>query len=87
MMDKIRSEYNKTPYKLPTMIYWNVDDDAPKGSFPMAHLDGCIYISGRTPIIFEHLFDERFPSTYELIKKITDSDRYNKITIDFTKQD
>ena len=86
MMEKIRDMYSKTKYKMPTIIYWNVDDDSPKGSFPMKHLDGCIYISGKSPVIFDHLFDERFPSTYELIKKITDSDRYNKIIIDFTKQ-
>lgn len=87
MMDRIREKWEKTPYKLPMMIYWNVDDDAPRGSFPMAHLDGCIYISGKSPVIFDHLFDEKFPTTIELIKKITESPRYSKITIDFTKQD
>lgn len=87
MMNRIREKWEKTSYKLPMMIYWNVDDDAPRGSFPMAHLDGCIYISGKSPVIFDHLFDEKFPTTIELIKKITESPRYNKITIDFTKQD
>lgn len=87
MMEHIRKLYAETPYEMPTMIYWNVDDDAPRGSFPMSHLDGCIYISGKSPVIFDHLFDEKFPTSYELIKKITDSDRYNRITIDFTKQD
>lgn len=84
MMEALRKRYEEYGYKLPMMIYWNVDENPNvKGQFPMEHRDGCIYISGKSPVIFEHLFDEKFPTTLDLIKQIVNSDRYKKINIEF----
>lgn len=81
MMERLRKAYNNAGYDLPMMIYWNVADSPSKGRFPMAHLDGCIYISGKTPAIFDHLFDDKFPTTLDLINDIINSDRYKDITL------
>jgi hypothetical protein len=78
LFEEIRERYESHGYKLPQLVFWNVD--ARQNNFPMSMTEtGVQLVSGFSPMLFEHLVSGI--SAYELMLKILNSERYSAITI------
>lgn len=80
LMEKIESKWNTYGYKMPKLIYWNVNASG-DGNIPMKDKDGVTFVSGASPSIFtqiltgktgvtlmlEALLSERYKPVYSII--------------------
>lgn len=80
LMEKIESKWNSYGYKMPKLIYWNVNVSG-DGNIPMKDKDGITFVSGVSPSIFtqimtgktgislmlEALLSERYKPVYSII--------------------
>jgi len=80
LMEKIEAKWNACGYKMPKLIYWNVNASG-DGNIPMKDKDGVTYVSGASPSIFtqimtgktgidlmlEALLSERYKPVYSII--------------------
>ena len=77
MMEKIKSRWEYFGYKMPKLIFWNVN--AVHGNnIPMKDEDGITYVSGASPVIFEMIMSGKTSQALMLDKLL--SNRYNDIT-------
>ena len=52
LMEKIEAKWNASGYKMPHLIFWNVNAASGGGNIPMEDKDGITYVSGASPSIF-----------------------------------
>ena len=52
LMENIEIKWNRAGYKMPKLIYWNVNAATGAGNIPMKDKDGVTYVSGASPSIF-----------------------------------
>jgi len=77
---KIEQKYRRCGYKMPKLIFWNVD--ARNDQFPMSMDDrGFQVVSGCSPSIFKAILADEFLDPYDLMLSVIDSERYQRITI------
>ena len=72
LMEKIEKEWNAYGYKMPNLIFWNVD--ARQNNIPMTVKDGISFVSGMSPTIFETILSGK--TGYDLMMEKLDSERY-----------
>ena len=76
LMENIRDKWARAGYRMPHLIYWNVD--ARQNNIPEDIGVGNIsYVSGMSPSIFEQIMSGK--TGYELMLEKLDSDRYSVI--------
>jgi hypothetical protein len=76
LMENIREKWARHGYRMPHLIYWNVD--ARQNNIPEDMGCGLIsYVSGMSPSIFEQILSGK--TGYELMKEKLDSPRYSVI--------
>ena len=52
LMENIEMKWNAAGYKMPRLVYWNVNASSGDGNIPMKDKDGVTYVSGASPSIF-----------------------------------
>lgn len=82
LMENIELKWNRAGYKMPKLIYWNVNAASGGGNIPMKDKDGVTYVSGASPSIFTSIltgktgqalmYDALLAPRYEAIKSIYD---------------
>ena len=78
LMEGIRNKWNHLGYKMPKLIFWNVNAATGAGNIPMKDEDGITFVSGASPVIFEMvmtgktgisvMLDKLLSTRYEAIK-------------------
>lgn len=79
--DAMRQKFDAAGYKMPLLVFWNVDArDNMKA--PM-NLDqrGFLNVSGFSPSVFKALMDNEILDAYQMMLKVLDDDRYNAVTL------
>ena len=74
-MESIEKKFEAAGYKLPKLIFWNVD--ARQNNIPMLGNGPISYVSGMSPAIFETIMSGK--TGYELMMTKLDSPRYSVI--------
>lgn len=72
LMEKIANKWEASGYKMPNLMYWNVD--ARHNNIPMQMKDGITFVSGMSPVIFEQVLTGKTGLDFVLDK--LDSERY-----------
>ena len=75
LFENIRREYAQYGYKLPHIVFWNVDSR--QNNIPMTSDGNVNYVSGMSPVIFEQVLKGLTP--YDLMMDKLNSDRYSVI--------
>ena len=79
-MEMIKSKYEKVGYKLPTVVFWNLN--ARTNNFPVRHDEmNTALISGFSPSILKSVLNGENLTPYSVMMKTVDSDRYESITV------
>lgn len=76
LMENIETKWNAVGYKMPKLIYWNVNAIS-GGNFPMKDKDGITYVSGASPSIFTSILTNK--TGIQLMLDAICSTRYNAI--------
>ena len=74
-MEGIEKKFEAAGYKLPHLIFWNVD--ARQNNVPMLGNGPISYVSGMSPAIFETIMSGK--TGYDLMMEKLDSERYKVI--------
>ena len=76
----IKQKYESAGYKIPGIIFWNVNGSA--GNVPATMFDGNVgLVSGYSPSILQSIFKAEVLTPMELMLKTVDSPRYEMIHI------
>lgn len=80
VMEMIKTKYEEAGYKLPTIVYWNLN--ARTNNFPVRQdeMDTAL-ISGFSPSILKSVLNGENLTPYSVMMKTVDSDRYESITV------
>ena len=72
LMENIEKKWNAAGYKIPSLIFWNVD--ARQDNVPMTVKDGVTLVSGFSPVIFQMVMSGK--DGYDLMFDKLNSERY-----------
>ena len=75
LMEIIERTWNAAGYKMPKLIFWNVD--ARQNNIPMTNRDGISFISGFSPSIFQQVMSGK--TAEDLMYEVLNKERYSKI--------
>lgn len=75
LMESIERKWNAHGYKMPKLIFWNVD--ARKNNIPMTVKDGISFVSGMSPTIFKQIMSGK--TAYDLMYEVLNQERYSAI--------
>lgn len=76
---KISAKFERAGYKMPRLIFWNVNDSGK----PMAMYGNneVQLVGGASPTLFKAVLNDEFKSAYDLMLDVIDTDRYSAITL------
>lgn len=77
VMEDIEMKWNHEGYKMPKLIYWNVNAASGGGNIPMKDKDGVTYVSGASPSIFTQVLTGK--TGIQLMYEILLAPRYEPI--------
>lgn len=77
--DCIRGLYSTKGYKMPNIHFWNFNGNSK--DFPTVSRNGVTLLSGNSPDILQYITDGEIPTPEKVIRKICDSERYDRITL------
>ena len=72
LMEKIERKWNAAGYKMPNLVYWNVQ--ARQNNIPMTVKNGVSFVSGMSPVIFEQIMKGK--TAIDLMMDKLNSERY-----------
>lgn len=75
LMEDIQKKWERAGYKMPNLIFWNVD--ARQNNIPMKLKNGVTFISGFSPSIFQQLMSGK--TAMDLVLEVLMSERYAQI--------
>ena len=78
LMENIENKWNRAGYKMPKLIFWNVNAASCGGNMPMKDKYGITFVSGASPVIFEMIMTGKTSVDLMLDKLL--SERYKVIT-------
>lgn len=77
--DAIKSKYAESGYKLPNIVFWNVDARSGKNLPVQQDESGVALVSGFSPVIFKMAVENKTPE--QVMLDTINSERYNKIKL------
>lgn len=77
LMEKIREKWKSYRYKMPKLIFWNVNADTGHGNIPMRDENGITFVSGASPVILEMVLTGK--TGFDLMIDKLMSERYSSI--------
>lgn len=72
LMENIEKKWNRLGYKMPKLIFWNVD--ARSDNFAMEVKDGVSFVSGCSPTIFKQVMTGK--TAFDLMYEVLNAERY-----------
>jgi hypothetical protein len=78
--DTIETKYEKNGYIRPTLVFWNANSKTMDMPVPHSDVPNCALISGFSANLLDPLIDGVVPSPFFLMRKVIDSDRYERIS-------
>ena len=76
----IRSKYEQAGYKMPKLVFWNVDSR--NDQHPITINDqGVFLVSGCSPSIFKHVIESKTMNAVDLMKEVLNNERYQKVVV------
>ena len=79
-MDMIKEKYNNAGYKMPGIVFWNVDGRM--GNVPVGAKDNnTALVSGFSPTILQSILSGDLESPLELMLKTLKNERYEVIKL------
>ena len=72
LMEGIEKKWNRYGYKMPQLVFWNVD--ARQNNIPMTMKNGISFVSGMSPTIFKQILSGK--TAMDLILDVLNSERY-----------
>lgn len=78
LMERIEKKWNDMGYKMPKLIFWNVNAASGGGNIPMKDKDGITFVSGASPSIFTQIMTGK--TGQDLMREALMSLRYEPIT-------
>ena len=79
-MESIREKYNKSGYKLPNIIFWNLA--ARSGNYPIKkHESGAALVSGFSPSILMQILSSGEITPVAIVNEVINSERYSSISV------
>jgi hypothetical protein len=75
LMEDIEAKWNRAGYKMPSLIFWNVD--ARNNNIPMEMKDGVSFVSGMSPSIFQQIMSGK--TAIDLMMEVLNGKRYEVI--------
>lgn len=76
LMENIERKWNAAGYKMPKLVYWNVNASN-SGNMPMQSKDGVTFVSGASPVIFEMVLTGK--TSIDLMLDKLNSERYKDV--------
>lgn len=76
LMENIERKWNAAGYKMPNLIYWNIQ--ARQNNIAMTVKDGVSFVSGMSPTIFTQIMTGK--TALDLVYETLDSERYKVIS-------
>lgn len=76
LMENIERKWNAAGYKMPKLVYWNVNASN-GGNMPMQSKDGVTFVSGASPVIFEMVLTGK--TSIDLMLDKLNSERYKDV--------
>lgn len=77
LMENIERKWNSYGYKMPKLVYWNVNATVSNGNMPMQDKEGVTYVSGASPVTFEMIMSGK--TSIDLMMDKLLSERYKEI--------
>ena len=77
LMENIEKKWNATGYKMPKLVYWNVNAASGGGNIPMKDKNGVTFVSGASPVLFEQIMKGK--TAMDLMLDKLQSERYAPI--------
>lgn len=77
LMENIERKWNQYGYRMPKLVYWNVNAASGSGNIPMKDKDGVTYVSGASPSIFTQIMTGK--TGIDLMLEAINSERYKAI--------
>ena len=74
LMENIEAKWNAHGYKMPRLVFWNVNAKNSGGNIPMEMKEGITFVSGMSPSIFQQLCSGK--TALEFVLQVLDSERY-----------
>ena len=74
LMESIEAKWNAHGYKMPRLVFWNVNAKNSGGNIPMEMKEGITFVSGMSPSIFQQLCSGK--TALEFVLQVLDSERY-----------
>ena len=74
LMENIEKKWNAYGYKMPRLVFWNVNAKTTGGNIPMEMKEGITFVSGMSPSIFQQLCSGK--TALEFVLQVLDSERY-----------
>lgn len=75
--EEVKEMYNKYGYKLPNVVYWNVDSR--NNQYPVKSNEyGCVLVSGASPVVFKMVISQEI-SPLKFMLSVLDGERYSGI--------
>jgi hypothetical protein len=78
LMERIEKKWNDMGYKMPKLIFWNVNAATGAGNIPMKDQDGVTFVSGASPSIFTSILTGK--TGQDLMYDALMAPRYEPIT-------
>ena len=78
LMERIEQKWNNAGYKMPKLIFWNVNAATGAGNIPMKDQDGITFVSGASPSIFTSILTGK--TGQDLMYEALMAPRYQPIT-------
>ena len=84
LMERIEQKWNSKGYKMPKLIFWNVNAATGGGNIPMKDQDGITFVSGASPSIFTSILTGK--TGQDLMYDALLSERYEPISSIYTEK-
>lgn len=84
LMESIEAKWNMAGYKMPKLIFWNVNAATNAGNIPMKDKDGITFVSGASPAIFTSIMTGK--TGIQLMYEALLAPRYEAITSIYAKK-
>ena len=77
LLENIERKWNRAGYKMPKLVFWNVNASQSNAKFAMQDKEGVTFVSGCSPVLFEQIMTGKTGQDLMLDKLL--SDRYSTI--------
>ena len=79
--DNIEKRYSEKGYTRPTIVFWEARGNTLDMPAPHSNIPNCALMGGFSANLLDPLIDGVVPSPFMLMRKVVDSERYDRISL------